>query len=1250
MALGKQTISINFSKGLDTKTDNKQVIPGKMLTLENAVLKKVGKFIKRNGYGVIANNQGINNGNSLATFKNELIAYDGDYIYSYSDSDDKLYSKGTKVAVDLATQSVARNSYEQTQPDCSVHSADISVYAWQDSSGGVRYSIFDVVTQQAIVSNKLINATGSKPKVKVLGAYVLVFFIDGTDLKYYPIDSTDPTAVSSEATIASTVAPYYDVKFFNSLMYVAWSTGTTICIVTLNSTLVQSATLTVSAVSSCLGIFNDPSDNIWVAYASGNDLKYFIYDKTLVTQVLAPTTIETGTAPFVNVTGVFDVSQGLFFYEVTGDIASNQYIKTNTGNSSGTVDTPYVFFRSVGLYSKIFKHNGSNYMVLTHQSDLQPTYFVVNLDQKVVAKIAPALGGGLSTSGLLAEVNLVGTDQYIFAYEYKDFVQSVAGDVTTQTGVNGATLNFSEAILNQEIGNNLHSSGGVISAYDGQSINELGFNLYPESLDASFSIYEGFLKPEIYQYLCVYEWTDAQGQIHRSAPSIPNSFDYTFNYVIFNCDTNNTITDRNRIEFNNPSQTILVNPGMKITGTGLPNPSYVSYDNAQLFNDFRYSTRQVYPFVTTAQNNLDYTFNSGKTFKGKTEKDSKTIYIRPNVQEYYFASTVAGSNIVTLSQYYPIKIGSEITYSPSVSTLYTYTVLSQNGVNLTISANFISTITNGCFSFRTNSVTLTGTIGSNIYTGTLLNISKFDVGDFVYFVYGTEVFYDKIISKTSTSITISRIATASSGQSFYICFKPKMPSVGEVYENFNNIFSGSVTVEEVNNIDYSIKVNKYATKDLPNLFNGFTGDGFGADFFSEDSIKSTVTIPSLRITEKNDVNISLYRTAGNGTLFYKVNTFQTPIINDKSVNYITYTDTVSDDVLLGNEQLYTTGGEVENIAPPASNVIGAYKNRLLVVPNEDSLSFWYSKQVRTNTPIEFNDSFVQRTPEKGGSITALQQMDDKLLIFKQDFIFVMVGDGPSVSGINNDFTDPQLITADAGCNDKKSVVVLPTGVIFKSQKGFYFLDRALNVKYIGADVEAFNSYSVTSARMIETENQVRFTISSGDTLVYDYYVEQWAVFKGINAADAVNFQDKYTYVVPSGEIRRETPSAYLDDTSFIPMKLETGWLNLAGLQGYTRIYHILLVGTYKSPHTLQVELYRDFIETPYETVTIPVLSAPTKYQYRIFPSIQKCESIKIKITELQTAPFGEGFDISAINLEVGVKRGQNRISPDESFG
>lgn len=454
-------------------------------------------------------------------------------------------------------------------------------------------------------------------------------------------------------------------------------------------------------------------------------------------------------------------------------------------------------------------------------------------------------------------------------------------------------------------------------------------------------------------------------------------------------------------------------------------------------------------------------------------------------------------------------------------------------------------------------------------------------------------------------------------------------------------FSNPLSIVEINNATNqpntkTITVDKEATA---------TGD---TDVVINAFAAPSIEIDTLRVTDKENTIINVYRTIKNGTVYYQVSPIN-GIPNDKTIDSINFIDQVPDETLIGNQQLYTTGGEVENIAPPASNVIGTYKNRLIVVPNEDPISFWYSKQVRTNTPIEFNDSFVQRVPEKGGAITALQQMDDKLIIFKQDYVFVMVGDGPSVSGVNNDFTDPQLITADAGCLDKKSVVVLPTGLIYKSQKGFYLLDRALNVKYIGADVESYNSATVTSARMNETENQVRFTLSTGDALVYDYYVEQWAVFKGIDAIDAVNFQDKYTYLVPEGEIRKENTS-FTDDGDLIPMKIETGWLNLAGLQNYQRIYHIMIVGSYKSPHTLQVQLYRDFIETPFETVTIPVLAAPTKYQYRVFPSIQKCEAIKIKITELQSSPYGEGFDISAINVELGVKRGQNKLSPDESYG
>lgn len=1265
MALNKQTIALSFSKGVDTKTDSKQVVAGKLLNLENAVLKKVGKFTKRYGYGVIANGSGISNGNALATFKNELVAYDGSSVYSYSSSDDKLYNKGVKVALDIATQSVVRNSYEQQNPDSAYHSNNISVYAWEDSSGGVRYSIFDIQTKQTIVSNALVNATGSKPKVKAIGDYILVLFLDGTDLKSFAIDANNPSAAPTTTTLASGANGYYDASYFNSQVYIAYSTGTTISIFTLSSALVQSATLTVSAVSSCLGIFPDQSNNVWIIYNDTNTVKYFIYNSSLTTPVLGITTIEVGTAPFVNVTGYATTGNAFVFYEVTGDIPSNQVVRYADVSSSGLVSFTEDFMRSVGLYSKPFVNFNDELLVtITHQSDLQPTYFLANIDKNIVCKLAPALGGGLSTNGLLAEVNQINPDTFLMAYEFKDFVQSVNGDVTTQTGINSVNITFSQPILNQEIGNQLHSSGGIISAYDSQNVNELGFNLYPEQIDVTYEKNGGTLVQGTYGYAVTYEWTDSQGQIHRSAPyykslEIKNDNDYFLVrrvaspgtplygfYFIDSAPSSGAIEDS--------LQHIYV--GKKVS---VPNYSdgYATYIFDQRLDLNAPPTQQITVcmtgYTTTANSTAPVTATGLPEYgyRSTTTIGSETVNLLETNFLSYLGSVTTGSSTIYIKNTKGLLPGMRLISSNSAFAITSNRITSVNSDSVVLNINAANTVENAIFHFvhpiypPSGGAITSFTYDANTY-GPMNYFIGQSVGRYSTSSVLNPTFFERTISNIVDSgggiytITLS----ASINTTNYLWSVGLYPSndlfVKESATASANL-ENPLTITAVNNA-----VNQRNTDEV--VVDKQASATGSANFVISSFAAPSISIDTLRVTDKTNAVINVYRTIKNGTVYYQAADIG-GIENDKTVDSISFVDQIPDEVIIGNQQLYTTGGEVENIAPPAGNVIGAYKNRLIVVPNEDPLSFWYSKQVRANTPIEFNDSFVQRVPEKGGAITALQQMDDKLIIFKQDYVFVMVGDGPSVSGVNNDFTDPQIITADAGCSDKKSVVILPTGVIYKSQKGFYLLDRALNVKYIGADIEAYNQYDVTSAKMIETENQVRFTISNGTCLVYDYYVEQWAVFKNIDAADAVNFQDKYTYIVAGGEIRKEN-SSFTDDTAFVPMKLETGWLNLAGIMNYQRIYHIMLVGTYKSPHTLQIDLYRDFIDTPYETVTIPVLTAPTKYQYRIFPSIQKCESIKIKITELQDAPYGEGFDISAINIEVGVKRGQNKLSPDESYG
>lgn len=407
------------------------------------------------------------------------------------------------------------------------------------------------------------------------------------------------------------------------------------------------------------------------------------------------------------------------------------------------------------------------------------------------------------------------------------------------------------------------------------------------------------------------------------------------------------------------------------------------------------------------------------------------------------------------------------------------------------------------------------------------------------------------------------------------------------------------------------------------------------------------------LTAKKGVVASVFRTSANGTTPRRVTPFGG--INAASSiggNIGDYHDTVSDAVQAGGDILYTQGGEVENIAVPAVSAITTFRSRLIAFTSEVTTSFWYSKEVVPSFPVEFSDIFTQSIDELGGPIVSGIQMDDKLIIFKSKNIFYMTGAGPSPAGTNNDFSTPLLINSDVGCTDKNSVILMPNGVMFKSSKGIYLIDRSLSVSYVGADVETYNSIAVTSATLMKAQNQVRFTLASGAvTLVYDYYFQQWSVFSNISAVDSCIFEGNHTYLKSDGTVMEETPGLYLDDTSQIPLSGRTSWLSFAGIQGFQRIYKALFLGQQKGDHSLLISVAYDFDSTFVQTDTIDATAiSPTVYQWRIFPVRQKCEAIQFSFVDSQIAPFNEGFSISDLTLEVGVKTGADKLPASQSFG
>lgn len=962
--LDRQNLPISFAGGVDQKTDPKQVIPAKLLKLQNGYLQNPKEIRKRNGYTALSQDTfaggSVSNGVGISSFKNGLTILDGKQLYGYSSANSKWKAAaGGITPVGVNSTSIYASSYNQSQQDSAYDSVSgLQAFIWLDSSSSAfLYSIIDTKTGDRIVNGVQVLGAGTYAKVMAFSGY-FVFFVSssGNNFVYLRIPTSAPTtAPSAPITIDATAGnQIFDVAISGANLYATvQDSGGSIKSYFLNSSFTLSSPATIAAESaSLLTIWGDASGNLWIAWrsVSAESLKYYIYAPSLASTVLSTTVIVT----FVDITVVKNItgcaitgsSSSKFVYETsTGGINNmvNPGSLTNAGSYSADAVTP----RYVGLGGKVFYNSGTgrSYAMLLHFiSSLEPTYFLYDLDSKfVVAKIAQ---GTAPQSYLrynnLPEVNLISSGVYFFSILEADQFYIGRNNTVINTGITGIQITYGITPQQVEIANGLHISGGLLSLFDGALVAEHGFNLFPEHVTVSTSTMGGSIADGTYQYIAVFSWIDAQGQLHLSAPSI----------------------------------------AVQITTAG---------------------------------------------------------------------------------------------------------------------------------------------------------------------------------GGTSTN---------------------------------------------------------------------------------------TVTIPTLSLTQKTGIVIQIYRTDTNGTIFYRIDKGE--VLNDPSLDTVSFTDTYA--AITSSTQLYTTGGVVENIAPPSILAICTYKNRLIVIPADNRFSWWYSKEIIPGLPAEFSDLFVENLDQIDGVITNCRQMDDKLILTKTNSYQVVTGDGPANTGANNDFSSGQLISSESGCINLASLASTDKGLFMQAIKGIVLLDRSLGTQYVGADVEnLLNGNLITSAEVMSFYNQVRFTLNNNICLVYDYYMNQWYTFLNHNAVSSTIFQGNFTYIHPNGQVWEETPGTYTDNGAFIPLLIQTSWLSLAQLQGFQRIYKLMIFGEYKGTHQLQVQVSYDFDPAVLQTDLVNTINQAL-YQYRVFMARQKCEAIQFVIQDVQSSSFNEGLRLSSMAFEVGVKRGLNKLPPTQSYG
>ncbi len=425
-----------------------------------------------------------------------------------------------------------------------------------------------------------------------------------------------------------------------------------------------------------------------------------------------------------------------------------------------------------------------------------------------------------------------------------------------------------------------------------------------------------------------------------------------------------------------------------------------------------------------------------------------------------------------------------------------------------------------------------------------------------------------------------------------------------------------------------------------------------------------VTIPTLRLTAKQlssslrsrkPVTCTVYRTENLGTTFHRVNQTIEDTANDTSIDSIVFTDSTTDDELRDNEQLYTTGNVLENISPPCPSYLTVIENRVWMIDATNPLRLWYSKEAAPGTATEFSDYLTWNLEPRGervGGATAIVRLDDKKIVFREHGLGYITGAGPDALGGQNDFREYQL-PAEVGCTEPASANCTGEGLFFKSAKGFYALSRSLETSYIGAAVEEWNDQRVTSAVLLPRTHWALITIANGTALMWDYLYDQWSVFTDMYAVDGTVYQDLHVYLDAAGVVHQETPGIYSHNGAYIPMRLKTAWVQLAGLQGFKRIWQFLLLGDWFSSHKLKVDLSYDFdgsIVSQTNTVTFDTEVVPL--QFRVQCAVEQCQAMQIAITELQPddGSVGEGLSLAAICFEVGLKPGSFRLPASKTVG
>lgn len=463
-------------------------------------------------------------------------------------------------------------------------------------------------------------------------------------------------------------------------------------------------------------------------------------------------------------------------------------------------------------------------------------------------------------------------------------------------------------------------------------------------------------------------------------------------------------------------------------------------------------------------------------------------------------------------------------------------------------------------------------------------------------------------------------------------------------------------------------------RSAPSFTNAVTVPGGGG-------VGAIVHITPLSVTYRDFANpgavfATIYRTLSNGSTFYYLD--RVPVSGDPSAVHVVYptngsADNYSDSNLQGGTTLlYTTGGVLDDVNPPASAIQVTHRGRKAVV-DETLRSVWFTTQFSANEAPGFNEALIVPFPE-GGDITAIRSLDDKFVVFKASSIWIMTGDGPADTGQGSDWSVPQALSTDVGAVNWRSVVATPVGLMFKAANGIYLLGRDLQVSFIGKSViDTMTAYPVvTSATLVPSRTQVRFTCSTSNgaastVVVYDYLLNEWTrhsydQLSAPIASACLTFASpqRYALVTTDGNIWQEhLPTdagwAFDEDSSgtphFVTLSVSVPFQKTQ-IQGYMRTRRLQLFASQEDDCGVKIDLSFDYQEPVRQTASwtsaqLARLPIPGQVEVHVAAKYNSSQSVRITVSDVAGTAMtsGAGMRLVAVAYELQPKGQRYRGIP-----